>query len=331
MFIISYLLKNANLQKNNIIYQLTYYMDNFDPGSKYDITVYDDKVEISETAFCSFAVDCEETKYEKEILNYSKENINKLQEFIKKNLNTNNNINACYLNEYQNNVLRVLRKGEYFFETAVEEYEYKLIYSKTNSEEYNFYFKNDNSIIAKKLTIKDYQIEKIDTYRIEFKEENIKFLYKYIQQLSLESNGNIIYKNSTSYKDEENIFNSLINNNESYIDNINKGKELLYKLTYNGMNCCTPILRLYSDNSYEYYYVYSADYKSLIPKTGTFDYDIKKIIDSIDKYEPNSAGPYTITSTTGEKYITYNSNTELNNFLNSINVKLEMCCVEPTY
>lgn len=228
--------------------------------------------------------------------------------------------------------MRSLILGEYYFETAVEEYEYKLIYSKTNSEEYNFYFKDNNSIIAKKLTInEEYEIEKIDTYRIEFKEENIKFLYKYIQQLSLESNGNIIYKNPTSYKDEENIFNSLIKNNESYIDNINKGKELLYELTYNGINCCTPILRLYSDNSYEYYYAYSKNNISLIPKTGIFDYDIKKIIDSIDKYEPNSAGPYTITSSTGEKYITYNSNTELNNFLNSINVKLEMCWVEPTY
>lgn len=128
--------------------------------------------------------------------------------------------------------MRSLILGEYYFETAVEEYEYKLIYSKTNSEEYNFYFKDNNSIIAKKLTInEDYEIEKIDTYRIEFKEENIKFLYKYIQQLSLESNGNIIYKNPTSYKDKENIFNSLIKNNESYIDNINKGKELLYELT----------------------------------------------------------------------------------------------------
>lgn len=128
--------------------------------------------------------------------------------------------------------MRALILGEYYFEPAVEEYEYKLIYSKTNSEEYNFYFKDNNSIIAKKLTInEDYEIEKIDTYRIEFKEENIKFLYKYIQQLSLESNGNIIYKNPTSYKDEENIFNSLIKNNESYIDNINKGKELLYELT----------------------------------------------------------------------------------------------------
>lgn len=83
MFIISYLLNNANLQKNNIIYQLTYFMDDFEPASKYDITVYENKVEISETGFCS-GVDCEETKYEKIILNYSKENINKLQEFIKK-------------------------------------------------------------------------------------------------------------------------------------------------------------------------------------------------------------------------------------------------------
>ena len=270
MFIISYLLNNANLQKNNIIYQLTYYKDNFEPGSKYDITVYEDKVEISETDFCS-AIDCEETKYEKRILNYSKENINKLQEFIKKNLNLDSNIDASNLNEYQNNVIRGLINGEYFFETAVEEYQYKLIYSKSKSEEYNFYFKDDNSIIAKKLTInEDYEIEKIDTYRIEFKEENINQWRRKSAAcgLSLESNGNIIYENPTSNKDEENIFNSLIKNNESYIDNINKGKELLYELTYNGINCCTPILRLYSDNSYEYYYAYSIDNISLIPKTG---------------------------------------------------------------
>ena len=46
---------------------------------------------------------------------------------------------------------------------------------------------------------------------------------------------------------------------------ISNDSKLTYTITFNGLNCQTPVLYLYSDNTYEYYYTFSANGEPLIP------------------------------------------------------------------
>ena len=315
----------AKQLSTSVLYNITYY-DELIPGSKYEISVQDNGVEITKTSFCS-AVDCNHT-IEKETFNYSKENIEKLKSFINNNFSNNYNIelNDISLTERQREVIQGLLLGEYFFEANVEEYKYKIEYSKSDDLSYNIYFKNDKSILVKKLKINsDYDIVNVDTYSLNFSQKNKNILLDYIEKEVKKQNSNIIYKYSTLQKDEINIFNSLVENDEVYLNNIENEARLSYTISYNGINCPTPTLYLYSDNTYEYYYTFGTDNEKLIPKTGTYNYDIKKIISNIDNYEENSFGPYSIKEENGKSYTTYNTNNELQELLSSLNITLEKC------
>ena len=316
---------NTPQLSTNVFYNITYY-DDLTPGYKYEISVQDNGVEITKTSFCS-TVNCS-PKTEKEIFNYSKENIEKLKIFINNNFSNNYYIelNDNELTERQKEVIKGLLLGEYFFETNVEEYKYKIEYSKNDSLTYDIYFKNDNSILVKKLKINsDYDIVSVNTYSLNFSQKNKNILFDYVEKEVKKENNNIIYKYSTLQKDEINIFNSITENNEAYLNNIESEAKLTYTISYNGINCPTPILYLYSDNTYEYYYTFGTDNEKLIPKTGTYNYDITKIINNIDKYEENRFGPYSIKEENGKNYTTYNTNTELQELLTSIDITLEKC------
>lgn len=316
---------NTPQLSTNVFYNITYY-DDLIPGSKYEISVQDNGVEITKTSFCS-AVNCS-PKTEKEIFNYSKENIEKLKTFINNNFSNNYYIelNDNELTERQKEVIQGLLLGEYFFETNVEEYKYKIEYSKNDSLTYDIYFKNDKSILVKKLKINsDYNIVSVNTYSLNFSQKNKNILFDYVEKEVKKENNNIIYKYSTLQKDEINIFNSITENNEAYLNNIESEAKLTYTISYNGIDCLTPTLYLYSDNTYEYYYTFGIDKEKLIPKTGTFNYDITKVINNIDKYEENSFGPYSIKKENGKNYTTYKTNTELQELLTSIGITLEKC------
>ncbi|MDY4996705.1 MAG: hypothetical protein SO108_03255 [Bacilli bacterium] len=308
-----------------ILYEIIYYDESI-PGSKYDISVQkNNKVEITTTHFCS-AIDCEPTT-EKEIFNYSKNNLEKLKIFINNNFSNNYvEVHESKLTDRQKEVIHALLQGEYFFEKNVEEYKYKIEYSKNDSLSYDIYFKNDNSILVKKLKINsDYDIVSVDTYALNFSQKNKAKLNDYIEKEVKKENKNVIYKYSTLQKDEINIFNSIVKNNESYLNNIENEVKLAYTISYSGMNCPTPTLYLYNDNTYKYYYTFSTDNEKLISKTGTYNYDIKKIINNIDKYEENNFGTYSIKEENGKNYTTYNTNTELQELLTSLGITLEKC------
>lgn len=308
-----------------ILYEIIYYDESI-PGSKYDISVQkNNKVEITTTHFCS-AIDCKPTT-EKEIFNYSKDNLEKLKIFINNNFSNNYvEVHDNKLTDRQKEVIHALLQGEYFFEKNVEEYKYKIEYSKNDSLSYDIYFKNDNSILVKKLKINsDYDIVSVDTYALNFSQKNKAKLNDYIEKEVKKENKNVIYKYSTLQKDEINIFNSIVKNNESYLNNIENEVKLAYTISYSGMNCPTPTLYLYNDNTYKYYYTFSTDNEKLIPKTGTYNYDIKKIINNIDKYEENNFGTYSIKEENGKNYTTYNTNTELQELLTSLDITLEKC------
>ena len=111
-------------------------------------------------------------------------------------------------------------------------------------------------------------------------------------------------------------------------DKDNNKRKLIYTITYNGIDCPTPILYLYSDKTYEYYYTFTTDNKKLTPKTGTYNYDMKNLIENINNYESDYAGPYYVKDENDTKYTTYSSNKELQELLKSIDVKLTTCLVQ---
>lgn len=321
--------KNLNLSTSSmdVFCSFTYY-DDMTPGAEYEISIYESQVEIKKTEFCSM-VDCEPI-IKKEVFEYSNENMDKLKKFI----NSNNifiekyNINLNYndLNDYQKNIITSITMGEYFFETSIEDYDYKIEYSKNDNLNYSIYLKKDKSILVKKCYINDdYDITKIDTYSLNFSNENLNILNEYILKEAEVKKKNVIYKNSSLKKDEINIFKSIEENNESYLNDYENTPKLLYTISYNGINCLTPTLYLYDDNTYEYYYTQTFSDKPLSPKTGNYDYNISTIINNIDKYDENPAGPYYIKSSDGKTYETYNSNNELIEFINLLGIKMEMC------
>lgn len=109
---------------------------------------------------------------------------------------------------------------------------------------------------------------------------------------------------------------------------LNNKTRLEYEITYNGINCPTPYLKLYSDGTYEYYSTYATDESNLEPQKGKYDYDIKKILNNINLYSKNPAGPYTIKDAKGNEYITYDTNVQLMEFLNSHHIELNKCMLE---
>lgn len=64
---------------------------------------------------------------------------------------------------------------------------------------------------------------------------------------------------------------------------------------------------------------------NLIFKTGIYNYDVKKIIDNIDKYKDDNHGSYSIIDENGNEYITYSTNIELEELLSSLNITLKTC------
>ena len=328
--ILSIIFKYKSQTSATVLYKIIYHDDGI-PGSKYDISIFDNKkIKIVETPSCS-ANYCGRLTTEKEVFDYSEDNFEKLKTFI--NNNFSNNSTELYrrdLTDRQRKMIDGILLGEYFFEISFEEYEYKIEYSVNDNLSYDIYLKNDNSILVKKLKINDsYDIVNIDTYSLDFSQKNKIILNDYIVReikRNKKDKENSLYKNSTLRKDEINIFNSIIKNDESYLSNIESAAKLSYIISYDGINCNTPTLYLYSDNTYEYYDTFNTNNGKLIPKTGVYNYDIIKLISNIDKYEENYY-PYSIIDENGNNYVTYNTNIELKELLSSLNITLEKCLV----
>lgn len=318
--------------KNKIVgttlYKIVYYDDGV-PGSKYDISVFDNnKIEIVQTSYCS-TLDCD-SKTTTESFKYSKSNFEKLKTFIDNNFsNEQIELHPNELNDKQKEVIQGLLIGENFFEISVEEYKYKILYEESDNLSYYIYIKNDNSIIVKKVKINDgFDITNVNTYSLDFSQKSKTILTDYVlKELKKDRDkDNTIYKNSLLRKDEINIFNSITKNDESYLNNAENVK-LSYTISYEGIDCDTPKLYLYSDNSFEYDTIAINESNDQILKSGIYNYDIKKIIDNIDKYKDDNHEPYSIIDENGNKYFTYSTNVELEELLSSLNVTLEKCLV----
>ncbi len=196
--VIMYFTKKKNVTEDkNIIYEI-YYYDGSIPGTNRDIKIYKDKVKIDITYGCSF-VDCKPTT-EEITQNFSKENINKLKKFVKTNFSTKLNGNKVVINDgvrqltwYQSDVIYSLENGESSFEQCVEEYKYKIEYTESENTYYRIYFKDNKSILVKKISNNN-----IDTYKINFSEKNLDKLNNYIKE-KVEPDYPILTRYSRSY------------------------------------------------------------------------------------------------------------------------------------
>lgn len=225
-------IKAINDEKN-IIYEISFF-DDGEPGTNRDIKIYKDKVKINITHACS-AVNCK-SKTEKRTQKFSKESIDKLKKFVETNFSTKLNGNKVViygtkqLNLYQKDVIYSLEGGESNFEINVEEYKYKIEYHENDNLDYFIYFKDDNSILVKKVLN-----NKITTYKVNFSEENMNRLNNYIEKMiepepdfpilwrySRKCNiSDELFKRYGVSEEEMYIINSIIENNESILDNLN--------------------------------------------------------------------------------------------------------------
>ena len=104
-----------------------------------------------------------------------------------------------------------------------------------------------------------------------------------------------------------------------------RDKKLLYEIYYNGLDCSTPTLKLYDNNTYELYDTFGVSGKSLKSKIGNFNYDASLIVENINNYETLQYDSYVIKNSQGNTYNTSSSNKDLMNLLDEIDVNLVTC------
>ena len=115
---------------------------------------------------------------------------------------------------------------------------------------------------------------------------------------------------------------------KSYIDykskdnNVSTEEKLLFTVTDVSKNCFSNGLKVYNNNKYEIIKGAVPVGESNLIKTGTYNYDIDKLIASFndDTCDMENYFNYQVTLESGEKYcISMMEDTELNKFLNSLN------------
>lgn len=308
------------------------YDDEGEPGHKYNITIHNETINIKKTSFCSIP-NCKETTSEENFI-YSNKNMIKLSDFIKNNFQSNKKIieiNSNSLTPYQLKIINSIILGEKYFELDIEPYEYLLIFDESETRTYYTYFKKNNNIIVKIADTNNItnELKSVNTKKLNFSKKYKDILFNYIKKQKLDKE-NIFNRGQIIYKDEKLIYDSIINFNEHFLSYYENEPKLAYTITYNGINCPTPEIRLYSDNTYELFDTFSTNPNHIItPKTGKYNYDIEKIIKNSSKTDKNESkgGPFIITDKDGKEYTIYD-NKELDEFFNSINVSITRCTTE---
>ena len=117
----------------------------------------------------------------------------------------------------------------------------------------------------------------------------------------------------------------IINNTKTHFDN--DDKNLVFKLESRMLKCLSPTLYVYDNNTYEYYYTYTSSGKKLIPKKGTYNYDINLILNNITELKEDEIGSYYLIDSNNNGYsLAYNE--QLDNFLNLIDINMHRCIEE---
>lgn len=291
-------------------YSFIYYNDD-EPSIKAEIKTNKSEVNFNYTYSCD-EKDCEPTTGEKTV-KFSNNNMNKLKSYLKNSsfYKEGTEIHSKNLSEKDRKVMNSISINEYYFEVEVEDYKYKHEYYYSLDTTLDLYLKEDDSVLVKKLNFKNNEIYKIDTYKLNFKDLTI------IKEF-IKNNSDIVYKHA----DQEKMVQSIINNDEKYLEGINKDATIKYIIRYNGVNCPTPVLMIFSDNNFDYYSSFSTDNRKNTPMSGINTFDIESFISRSSNKANDKA--YIISANDKQYYMKENDQ-EFNNFLSSINVKLNVC------
>lgn len=168
--------------------------------------------------------------------------------------------------------------------------------------------------------------DKYSQYEVDFSKEGRRILKDKLIMYFIENDRVELVH---SELDEESLLavQSIIYNNEKILKTIPSvimEEKLEYTIISNRVNCPTVSLALYSDNTYRYYYTYGTLTENQQYLEGEYTYEASKIMDKINVYEDDGMGPYIIEHKE-DTYITYGSNLELRELLDSIGLNLDVC------
>jgi len=166
-----------------------------------------------------------------------------------------------------------------------------------------------------------------ENFNVIFNIENKKIVKQIIETLFKNKNNNEI--ELTYYdlnKEQLIVIESIIYNNEKYLEEITNPRKLLFEVHSSRINCPTVSLNVYDDNTYRYTYTYGINGEKPKYIEGIYSYDISKLIQNINNYNipENNIGPFLLTIS-DKNYEVYDNNLELQAFLQSININLDKC------
>lgn len=307
----------VNIKNNNEYLYKIKYVDNYEPGSKFDIYVYDNCDVLLDATFFSSIPDFEDKKIiTKLVFNDSvKKELIDYFEYLFKNYDSN------YINLYSETItdydLDMINKIIKFDDSLLvdfkeynldENYDYKLFYNDiSNCEIYilddivKVITKNiiDNSVSEHIINFSEDSMSKIDNMIKEL------FIDKSVKELKLEYN-------KMSYEQRD-ILDAIINNEEIFMNYI-------FKLVDVSCDCIANTV--YFDS--EYYAVRNAvdidDF--VVLSRGNHNYDINKILNNLDNLNENSDNiNYMITLHNSEVYNVSHYDLIMVNLLKDLNIK----------
>ena len=286
----------------------------------YDITIDNDIIKVYQD---KIIVNDEE-------LNYSHDSIQKFIKFVDNNFDVKSKkIDVQYntLNDYNalvvDNIINKANENEFI--TSIEDCLYS-VYLSYEDNNYIIYLKDNDLVHVKKVKLSDNKLNIMDiedSYDIELSKDANNEIVSYIKSLFIDNREvKRLYKDTVT-SDEEKIINSIINNNEDYLEN----KDDVYTLKYSGLNCLTPVLYLYPDNTYEYYYTFTTEDKERTPIKGVFSINIEDLIN----LSLNTPEDYTVNYVLqgqGNTYFIDASLDLINTLLSETNATLMTCLVQ---
>lgn len=297
------------------------YEEDYEPGSSTTYYLHKDgSIEYTHTRYCT-AKDCQSVTTELKELEFSKENLKLTYEFFL-SLIEEKKENVIYKSQIKDDKTNsmffyIQDQREDLIPLELSKYDYKLELLKGNN--FHLIYLKDNKIDVANLIYENYDLVDIKTHTLDFK--NTKIVKDFIkEQFDKNETFKNIYYTGYSYKDKL-IIDAIIENKEEYLNNINEAKELLYTLTYTGMNCPTPTLDIYNDKSYDYNYTYTTDGSEPTPIKGTYEYDINKLLKTTDYNEiPSHPAGFFSLENKKERYYLGFEDKDLEDFLATANL-----------
>ena len=291
-------------------YKITYE----DKQYTYEIKVYEKIIKVYQKE-CNIEP-CDKVKINEYKIDFMREDMNRLYDYLDNLIYNNREITIKYedldtesfpiFNSIINNNSELL------------DYNHKIEYI-DNKVSYNIYI--DNNYNIKVLTLCS-DISCKNNYQVIFNEENKKYIKDYLEKNIFNTTNNISINSNNTNKETLNILNSIIKNSEENLNNITTNN-ISYKIKYFGINCETSLLELYNDNTYKYIYGYDEKNNEYLSKTGTYNFDIDKIL--VDNIDIIKSEYYQITSKDNIKYLKSTNNIEINRLLNTLNINLKTC------